>query len=98
MIHIIDPRTQTPLPDLFIVGSPMNSWETKRQSQRYLADRNLHCADLVAVRESTGLYSILKWRYDTPPSHPVRRKTLDRYIAESLDAHNKEDTFEGLSQ
>ncbi len=87
MIHIIDPRSQTPLPDLFITGGPHNSWTSERRPQRYLADRNMHCADLVAVRESTGLYRVLKVRDGVFPKRPIRRKTLQRYIDQALEAH-----------
>ncbi len=93
MIHIIDPRTQAPLRDFHELPSSTNCWRYTRHHGRWINDHNLHCADLVAVRESTGLYLILKWRFDTPPARPVRRKTLDRYIAQSLDAHNSEDIF-----
>ncbi len=81
MIHIIDPRAQDPLRDLTV-------WVTRRGGRahfrrvgvpRYVHDRNLFAAHLVAIRQPTGLYRVIKYRGGLPRTH-VRRATLQRYI------------------
>ncbi len=86
MIHIIDPRTQSPLPDFHEMPASTNSWTYMRHRGRWINDRNMHSAELVAIRTPKGLYQVLKWRYDKEPVRPIRRKTLQRYIDQALDA------------
>lgn len=80
MIHIIDPRTQSPLQDFYYV----DRGRVAKSPRRWINDRNMFCADLVAVRLSTGLYSVLKLRTAPLPVRPIRRKTLQRYIDQVL--------------
>ncbi len=79
MIHIIDPRTQVPMPDLWLDG------RRPKLPVRYMNDRNLFCAELVAIRQPTGLYAVIKSRYTPVPRRLVRRKTLQRYIDQVLE-------------
>lgn len=88
MIHIIDPRTQSPMPDLVVWPNPFNGHKGEVRRQRYLADRHLHCADLVAIREQTGLYRVVKATKVPLPQRPVRLKTLQRYVEKTLEAHS----------
>lgn len=82
MIHIIDPRTQSPLPDLTL-------WAGKRRRAllpiRWINDRNLFSAQLVALREPSGLYRIIKARWHRMPKQPVRRATLKGMVTETMD-------------
>ncbi len=91
MIHIIDPRTQSPLPYLSFENRPKSARTVI--TARYINDRNLFCADLVAIRTAKGLYRILKSHdsslgYSAYAGRTVRRATLNRYIAEVLARHS----------
>ena len=41
-------------------------------------------ADLIALKDTQGLYTIVKSRRLVPPRHRIRKTTLRRYVAESL--------------
>lgn len=78
MIHIIDPRINSPLLDL----SPRVQ---KSRKARYLADRAMHEALLVAVREPSGRYRALKTRFHSLPAKPITRTRLLRMIEETME-------------
>lgn len=48
--------------------------------------RQVHSAYLIATQEKTGLYTIHKNRAAPMPKRPVRRKTLEKYVAMNLAA------------
>lgn len=81
MIHIIDPQTQSLLLEPRVWG------QKSKTPVRYIHDRNLICAELVAIREPSGLYRVIKCRWGNPP-RLIRRKTLQRYIDETLEHHS----------
>lgn len=82
MIHLIDPRHATPM--YLLTEWPLKTrCHREERAYRWISDRNMHDAHLVAVREESGLWRILKGP-DTPPEHPVRRATLERMVLEVL--------------
>lgn len=48
--------------------------------------RQVHSAYLIAIQTNTGLYKIIKNRAAPAPTRPVRRKTLEKYVAMNLAA------------
>lgn len=84
MIHIIDPRTQMPTPDF---TSERRAGQPTAIS-RYVRDRDMHCASLVAVRTDDGRYYIAKNRLEKPkPGSIITSASLKRCLAQVLKFH-----------
>ncbi len=83
MIHIIDPRISRPLMS-FSLEAKRNGAAKRLVVPRYTTNLQMHSAMLIAVRQSNGLYKIIKDRHCGGTGRCVRLKTLINLVSESL--------------